>query len=231
MNKFIFAAVLLPLLGMGNPVEKEFLGKAAEEIVQAGRFLNDNGLCPATSGNFSIRLGPDLFAITVSGKHKGELCTDDVMLVNLQGMAQHSSKKPSAETAIHTVIYSLMENVGAILHTHSVSGTVLSRILAPKTSIVTEGYEMHKALGIPTHESRVEIPIFENSQDYPTLAAEIAEYIRNHPKIYGFYLRGHGLYTWGKDMKEAKIRVETFEFLFDCELKTAFIKNSFIIDN
>lgn len=212
---FLSLIFLLPLVGHADQALV-----AAEEIVEVGHFLNELGLCSATAGNFSKRVDSDLFAITVSGKHKGELTPNDVMLVNGEGKSLDSSKKPSAETALHMVVYRLFPKTGAVLHTHSVNGTVLSRLLAPKTAFVTEGYEIHKAFGIPTHESTLELPIFENSQDYPALSAEIAAYLETHPQVFGFFLRSHGLYTWGKDIKEAKIRTEAFEFLFDCELKT-----------
>jgi methylthioribulose-1-phosphate dehydratase len=170
---------------------------------------------------FRARVDSDLIAITVSGKHKGELTTNDVMLVDTDGKSIIPGKKPSAETALHTLVYRQFSQTGAVLHTHSVNGTVLSRLLAPKKALVTEGYEIHKAFqGIKTHESTLTLPIFENSQDYIALSAEIDDYLQTHPQTYGFFLRGHGLYTWGKDLNEAKIRTEAFEFLFACELKT-----------
>lgn len=195
--------------------------QAAEEIVSVGQFLNQMGLCPATSGNISIRLDEGLAAVTVSGKHKGELTADDVMRVDLQGKAYHTNKKPSAETLLHTLLYTLFDDVNAVIHTHSLSGTVLSRRVAPASAIATEGYEIHKAFrGITTHESTLIFPIFENSQDLPALAAEIGQYLEEHPSIYGFLLRGHGFYVWGKDMKEAKIRAEALEYLLECELRS-----------
>jgi methylthioribulose-1-phosphate dehydratase len=223
MKTIAILSIMIPLLGVG---QESPIVKAAEEIVQVGHFLNELGLCSATAGNFSSRINSDLFAITVSGKHKGELTADDVMLVNGEGKSIDGLKKPSAETALHMVVYRLFSRVGAVLHTHSVNGTVLSRLIAPKTAIVTEGYEIHKAFGIPTHESTMELPIFENSQDYPALSAEIAAYLESHPEVFGFFLRGHGLYTWGKDIKEAKIRTEAYEFLFDCELKSILIQRN-----
>ena len=193
--------------------------QAANEIVDAGKFLNQANLCPATTGNLSIKLDSDLIAITVSGRHKGELTPEDVMLVDSEGKSLTPSKKPSAETLLHTMIYQVVENAGAVLHHHTADGTVLSRIL-PDT-FKTEGYEIHKVFpNIKTHDSEVVIPIFENSQDYPTLANEIAEYLKAHPQTYGFLLRGHGFTTWGRDMKETRMRVEAFEYLFECELKT-----------
>lgn len=194
--------------------------KAAEDIVNAGRFLNEWRLCPATSGNISVRVEPELVAITASGKHKGELTTDDILLVDLEGKVQNSSKKPSAETLLHTSLYALFPDVGAVLHNHSLNGTLLTLRNSTADTLVTEGYEIHKALrGITTHESTVNIPIFENSQDMVALAAEVVAYLKTHPQTYGYLIRGHGFYTWGKDMKEAKIRVEAFEYIFECELR------------
>ncbi len=194
--------------------------QAAEEIVEAGSFLNRLGLCPATSGNLSRRLEEQFVVVTASGKHKGELTSEDVLIVDLEGKSQGGTKKPSAETLLHTAIYALFKDVGAVLHTHSLNGIVLTRIMPSEKMLVTEGYEIHKAFpGIKTHDSRVEIPIFENSQDIATMAAEVTAYLQEHPHVYGFLIRGHGFYTWGRDMKEAKIRVEAFEHLFETELK------------
>jgi len=193
---------------------------AAEEIVEAGVFLNRFGLCPATSGNFSRKLEEDRIAVTVSGKHKGHLTPDDVLVVDLKGVVHDSSKKSSAETLLHTTLYTLFKDAGAVLHTHSLNGIVLTRLMPSEKTLVTEGYEIHKAFpGIRTHESRLEIPVFENSQDMIAMAAEVTAYLQEHPNTYGFLIRGHGLYTWGRDMNEAKIRIEAFEHLFEAELK------------
>lgn len=194
--------------------------RAAEEIVEAGVFLNRFGLCPATSGNLSRRLDEQSAAVTASGKHKGELTAEDILIVDFNGNAQGSAKKPSAETLLHTAIYALFNEVGAVLHTHSLNGTVLTRLKPSQKALVTEGYEIHKVFpGIKTHESRLEIPIFENSQDIAAMASEISAYLPEHPNVHGFLIRGHGFYTWGRDMKEAKNRVEAFEYLFETELK------------
>ena len=202
------------------------LKTAAEEIMHAGAFLNQAGLCPATSGNISVRVSDDVIALTVSGKHKGELGPDDIMLVNLEGVPQNSSKKPSAETLLHTMIYNSCGDVGAILHTPSPNGTILTLLVEPDLYWSVQGYEIQKAFkGVTTHESTLQIPIFENSQDIRTLSQEIASYLKKNPKTYGFLIRGHGLYTWGQDMKEAKIRSEAFEYLFECDLTLRALKN------
>lgn len=195
------------------------------EIIEAGRFLYARGWSPATSSNYSIRLTASQALLTVSGKHKGQLGPDDVLATDLAGNSLEPGKKPSAETLLHTQLYSWRPEIGAVLHTHSVNATVLSR-LTPGDSIEFEDYELQKAFsGVSTHESRVLVPIFDNDQDIARLAAKVQPWLEAHPDCVGYLIRGHGLYTWGARMSDALRQIEAFEFLFECELKTRAILN------
>ena len=192
----------------------------AQEIIDAGRFLYGRGWSPATSSNYSTRLSPTEALLTVSGKHKGQLGPDDVLATDLSGNSLEPGKKPSAETLLHTQLYRWRPEIGAVLHTHSVNATVLSR-LTPGDFIEFEDYELQKAFsGVTTHESRVCVPIFDNDQDIARLAAKVQPWLQAHPDCGGYLIRGHGLYTWGARMSDALRQIEAFEFLFECELKT-----------
>jgi len=196
--------------------------EAVQEIIHAGVALHQMRLCPATAGNFSRKIDERLIAITVSGKHKGELTADDVILIDYKGMPQGTSKKPSAETLLHTVLYAMYPDIGAVLHTHSSNAIILSRLVG--FQLITEGYEIHKIFdGIRTHESTIEFPVFENSQNYIALSAEVTDYLKEHPMPHAILLRGHGVYVWGTTMKEALNRVEALENLFECEVKLRLI--------
>ena len=195
------------------------------EIIEAGRFLYARGWSPATSSNYSTRLTASQALLTVSGKHKGQLGPGDVLATDLAGNSLEPGKKPSAETLLHTQLYSWRPDIGAVLHTHSVNATVLSR-LTPGDSIEFEDYELQKAFsGVSTHESRVLVPIFDNDQDIARLAAKVQPWLEAHPDCVGYLIRGHGLYTWGARMSDALRQIEAFEFLFECELKTRAILN------
>lgn len=197
----------------------------AQQIVDAGRFLYGRGWSPATSSNYSTRLSPSEALLTVSGKHKGQLGLDDVLATDLAGNSLEPGKKPSAETLLHTQLYSWRAEIGAVLHTHSVNATVLSRLTA-QDFIEFEDYELQKAFsGVSTHESRVRVPIFDNDQDIARLAAKVQPWLDAHPDCVGYLIRGHGLYTWGAQMSDALRQIEAFEFLFECELKTRSIMN------
>ncbi|MFJ4197307.1 methylthioribulose 1-phosphate dehydratase [Pseudomonas sp. NPDC089534] len=197
----------------------------AQQIIDAGRFLYGRGWSPATSSNYSARLSPTEALLTVSGKHKGQLGQDDVLATDLAGNSLEPGKKPSAETLLHTQLYVWRPDIGAVLHTHSVNATVLSR-LTPGDFIDFEDYELQKAFsGVSTHESRVRVPIFDNDQDIARLAAKVQPWLDAHPDCVGYLIRGHGLYTWGAQMSDALRQIEAFEFLFECELKTRSLLN------
>ena len=190
-----------------------------DQIIEAGRFLYQRGWVPATSGNFSARLDRERAAITVSGGHKGRLTRDDLMTIDLDGRAVTPGKKPSAETLLHTTLYRFFPESGAVLHTHSVNGTVLSKTIAPGQNLCLTDYEMLKAFeGVATHTERMTIPIFDNTQDMTALSRKLLALLERDASFAGFLIRGHGLYTWGADMDTALRHVEAFEFLFECEI-------------
>ncbi|MAL98884.1 methylthioribulose 1-phosphate dehydratase [Hydrocarboniclastica marina] len=194
--------------------------QAAQALVDAGRFLYGRGWSPATSSNYSARIDAEHIAITVSGRHKGQLKAGDVMVVDLDGRPVQSATRASAETALHTVLYGLFTDIGAVIHTHSLAATVLSRALQDRTEIVLQDYELQKAFpGHETHESQVRLPIFENSQDIASLAEETRQFFAENMEYPGYLIRGHGLYTWGASVEDCLRHTEALEFLLACELE------------
>lgn len=205
----------MPILQTESFIER------AEELRAVGRFFHSRNWAPATSGNYSARVDDDNIAVTVSGAHKGELTEKEIMVVNLEGeriASFHLGQRSSAETLLHTSVYQEDTSVGSVLHSHSVISTVTSRMAGE--SVVLEGYELLKAFpGIDTHHTRLTVPVFNNQQDIPKLMAEVTAY-RAHAEVFaGYLIRGHGLYSWGKNVAEARRCIEAFEFLFECELK------------
>ena len=190
-----------------------------EQIIQAGQFLYARGWSPATSSNYSARLLTDQVLLTVSGKHKGQLSVEDILATDLQAQSLEPNKKPSAEALLHTQLYNWQANIQAVLHTHSVNATVLSR-LEQSSTIEFCDYELQKAFaGISSHEQPLLVPIFANDQNMPRLAKRVQTWLDNHPDCQGYLIRGHGLYTWGASMADALRQIEAFEFLLECELK------------
>jgi methylthioribulose-1-phosphate dehydratase len=197
------------------------------ELIAIARWIGDRGWCPATGGNFSLRLENNLCLVTASGVDKANLQEDDFLVVQLTGEIQVGNKKPSAETLLHTALYALSEEIGAVLHTHTVAATVLSN-LVKANNLQVRGYEMQKALSnITTHETTVNIPILNNNQNISQLAEELQQRWLTDTFNYGFLVRGHGLYAWGKDLPQAKRHLEGIEFLLSCQLNQMLLEANY----
>jgi methylthioribulose-1-phosphate dehydratase len=107
-----------------------------------------------------------------------------------------------------------------VLHTHSIWSNIISG--ANQNGLWIEGHEMLKGLdGVTTHEHREWLPVIDNSQDMPNLARTVERVLYEQPRAHGFLLRRHGLYTWGRDLAEAKRHVEIFEYLLEVTGRTA----------
>lgn len=185
------------------------------ELIDAGRELYRMGMVPATSGNFSARMSDGNIAITVSGRHKGKLTTQDIMLVDAAGQS-YDERRPSAETLLHVQIYRRFADAAFVLHPHSVHATLLSRLR--DDCVVLQDYELLKAFpGVDTHNCEVRVPIFDNDQDIARLAAAVDAGLSDATP--GYLIRGHGFYTWGNGIEDALRHVEAFEFLFECEIR------------
>jgi methylthioribulose-1-phosphate dehydratase len=194
----------------------------ADQVAETARWAARKGWAPATSTNYSVRLpdeaAPAICAITMSGIDKEQLNPDSVLAVDDQGHPVNGERlRPSAETLLHLMLYR-RRNIGAVLHTHSVAGALLSRLAEMEGYVSLSGWELLKGLeGIDRHDCEVRLPIFQNSQNMAQLAAHIAPRLPDTETCYGFLLAGHGLYVWGKTLPDATRHLEVFEYLLQCE--------------
>jgi len=200
-----------------NQPASESLSGVAHDLAEIGRGFYYRGWVLGTSGNFSavINREPLRLAITSSSVDKSTLAAEHILEIDVDGNVLAGSGRSSAETPLHLAVVRL-RGAGAVLHTHSVWSNILSDAHFGDGGFSIEGYEMLKGLdGVTTHEHREWLPIIENSQDMKELAVSVEATLNEHPRSHGFLLRRHGLYTWGRDIAEAKRHVEIFEFLME----------------
>lgn len=189
------------------------------QMAEVIRHYNAKGWSPATSTNYSFKDESGQIWVSRSGVDKAAFHQDDFITVDSEGIAtgEFKSIKPSAETLIHCVLYSLFPNVKVILHSHSVYPVILSSLV--DDFITFEGYEVQKGFaGETTHESKVAIPVFDNTQDMEQFRDEL-----NLKKVllqhHSFVMRKHGTYAWGTSLFEAKRHLESLEYLSQCEVE------------
>lgn len=186
-------------------------------LAEIGRSFYHRGWVFGTSGNFSAVVSerPLRLAITPTGLDKGALDADQFLEIDEAARVVSGKGLPSAETGLHLAIVRT-RGAGAVLHTHSLWSTLLSDNFSGDGAVALEGFEMLKGLrDVRTHEHREILPIFENSQDIARLAEQVEALLSRDPSVHGFLLRRHGLYTWGKDLAEAKRHIEILEFLLE----------------
>jgi methylthioribulose-1-phosphate dehydratase len=206
---------------MNEPIKKQeettSSSAIAVTLAELGRYFYDRGWVLGTSGNFSAVIQPEplRLAITASGVDKGALTAGQILQIDADARVVAGAGRPSDEARLHTAVVRL-RGAQAVLHTHSVWSTILSEAHASAGGVSVAGYEMLKGLaGVKTHEHREWLPIIENSQDMPALAGAVEQTLETHADAHGFLLRGHGLYTWGDSLAEAKRHVEILEFLLE----------------
>ena len=192
------------------------LAQIAPQIAELARQCYARGWMPGTSGNISavVEREPLRLAITTSGLDKGALTPGQIIEIDGRGTVVGGSGRPSAEASLHLAIVH-SRGAGAVLHTHSIWSTILSEATT-EDGLAIQGYEMLKGLGgVGTHEHREWVPILDNTQDWAAAAPRVEAVLAQQPDAHGVLIRGHGLYTWGRDLDEAKRHGETLEFLFE----------------
>jgi methylthioribulose-1-phosphate dehydratase len=210
-----------------DAIAARHFGTCADRVAEVARTLAAKGWTPATSSNFSMRVDADHAAITISGRDKGKLGRDDIMLIDLEGRPVGIEARPSAETALHTQVYRRWPEVNAVLHTHSRTQSVASRLFAPEGVVRLQGWELQKAIsGCHSHDSVLEIPVFPNTQHMPELVAQVDAWLDAGKPLHAYLIDGHGIHAWGRDMAESERHLEALEFLLGCELDLRILRSS-----
>ena len=177
--------------------------------------IHRRGWCDGTGGNFSCVLEADPIRLLMapSGVHKGSVSPIDLIQVNREGHVALGNGKASAETALHLEIVKTC-GAGAVLHTHSHAGTLLSQWACRQGRLELSGLEMLKGLdGIKTHDCSVDVPVLANNQNLSELSAQARPLLRDAP--HGLLIAGHGLYAWGRNLGSAMRHLEILEFLLE----------------
>jgi len=196
----------------------------ATALTDAMADIHRRGWCDGTGGNFSCLLQRDPLRLLMapSGVDKGSVNARDLIQVDGNGHVVAGQGNASAETALHLEIVHTC-SAGAVLHTHSQAGTLLSQWAMERTSstdtvehttLELKDLEMLKGLdGLKTHACSIHIPVLANDQDLLALAQRARPLLPGAP--HGVLIAGHGLYAWGRNLGSALRHLEILEFLLE----------------
>lgn len=161
------------------------------------RMLYDRNLTVSAGGNMSVRLDDEYILITPSGRNKGALAPEDMIVVSMDGEALGDAK-PSIETGMHLGIYRNNPDAGAVIHCHPLNCIALTMKGRVRTDLTPEGVLL---LG-----------------DVPTVGymtpgtKELADAVAAHAASKAILLTRHGAVTVGHDLQQAFDRMEELEF-------------------
>lgn len=174
-------------------------GKKKKELCRICHLLYQKDLVTATDGNVSMQAEEGFILLTPSGKHKGMLEPEEILVLDGDGAVREGSGRPSKEYPMHRAVYEQRPEVNAVIHTHPVYTTAFA--LAGRNLPNDYLIEMPMMLG-RTALAPFALPGTKE------MAEAVKPYLEECSAI---LLKNHGALTMGKDLTEAYCRMEVME--------------------
>ena len=160
----------------------------AEKLARAVSQLYEGDLITPTGGNVSCRWEEN-FLVTPSGKNKGSLLPEDMLLVDQKGKVLCGEGRPSIEVAMHLAIYQAQQHINAVIHDHALSPLLVGACQLPLTPVALETCPFQELPRLPFYPPGSE-----------QLAREAAMSMGRGRAV---LLTNHGALTGGGSLEEA----------------------------
>lgn len=169
-----------------------------ERVVAAGRQMLERGFTEGTSGNVSMRVDEGAL-ITPSSVPYLEIRPDDVILMDLDGNVLEGERVPSVEHKVHLECYKRRTNVGAVIHSHPIVGSIFASARQALPAFLDE-------FGVYIGEEvRVAEWGLSGSQE---IADQVADALGEHNAA---FIASHGMVAVGRDLDHALLNTARVE--------------------
>ncbi|MCL4459758.1 MAG: class II aldolase/adducin family protein [Chloroflexi bacterium] len=176
--------------------ETSLIEAQKDELARIARRAYERGLVTGTGGNVSVRIpGTAQLLITASGVSLGDMTTDNIITVDLDGnpAEQKGQSRPSMETAFHAAIYRLRPDVGAVIHLHPPHATAYS-LRGTELPLVTSSAQGALKL----------VPCIDYAPAGSTQLRELViEAVQKYGGLRALLMKKHGILTMGTDLTMA----------------------------
>ena len=173
--------------------------RISEDIIECGKRLYHKGYVAANDGNISVKINDREILATPTGKSKGFLKAEELVLLDSKGEILAGHNKPSTEILMHLAIYDERPDVRAVVHAHPVYATGFATSNVGLQDCVLA--EIVTTLG--------SIPLVPYATPSTSeLADSIRPFIRHADAC---LLANHGVVTCGKDVLDAYYKLERVE--------------------
>lgn len=184
---------------------------ARRMIVEVGRHLHQRGYVASNDGNISCKVSENTLWTTPTGVSKGFLTEDMLVKTDMEGRVLEGRMEPSSELRMHLRVYRENSRLEAVVHAHPLFATTFACAgMALDSRILPEGVVQ---LGVVPC-APFAMPGTEEVPD------SIAPYVRAYNAV---LLGNHGALTWGEDLMQAYMRMESVEFYAQVILYSKYI--------
>jgi L-fuculose-phosphate aldolase len=172
-------------------------------VLKTAQMLEEKGLVIGSSGNVSMSTkngnGKEVIAITPSGRYYESMNPEDIVIIDFNGVCIEGEYEPSTEKMLHIGIYKARKDIHAIVHSHSIYGSIVS-VSGMDIPVVTE--DQVECLGggikLATYALHGSAKLVEN----------VISALGNRNAV---IMANHGTLCVGKNVKEAFINCEMLE--------------------
>ncbi|HEX5236167.1 MAG TPA: class II aldolase/adducin family protein [Silvibacterium sp.] len=188
-------SVLPPSLTSINRTEREL----CRQLTRFSRWMYRLGFAPGTSGNLSVRLDATHILATPTGCSKALLRPRDMVIVDPDGHLLSGTRNVTSEIGMHLAVYRARPDVNAVIHAHP----------PLSTGFASCGLALDEPLCAEIIMTLGSIPL----APYATtgtdeVGASLQPFLRDYDAI---LMANHGLVTYGKDLLDAFMKMETCE--------------------
>jgi len=170
-------------------------------VAWACRILAMDGHVDLTLGHVSARSrDDDVYYMKCKDLGLDEVTPDDILTVDMDGNKVGDEGELHLEAALHTEVYKVRPDVGAVVHTHPPFTTALSGTMAPLE------YVSHDAVLFPDG-----LGVFEETPELITLPEQGKAVAKALGARRAVLMRNHGVLVVGQDVPWAVLAALTLE--------------------
>ncbi len=179
-----------------------------EDVCRFGKLLHQRHYVAATDGNLSVRLDHETVLCTPTMISKGMMEPEDLVLVDMSGRRMAGRRNVSSEIAMHLLIYKLRPDVHGVVHAHPPTATGYAAAGLPLNQALVS--EIVIALGC--------IPLARYATPGTAELTQALEPLI--PNFDAVLMANHGVVTYGGDLLQAYMKMETVEHFASITLVT-----------
>ncbi len=183
--------------------------EAKRKLIDAALILDDAGLGDFTRGHVSVRVPGDdgHFFMKPHSFGLDELTMENIVTCDMAGVKVAGAGRRHSEVFIHSEIFKVRPDVGAIIHAHPKYSVAFSTLDVPLLPLSQAGSEFHDGVGVYADT----IDLIRS----PETGARVAQALGKHKAV---LLQGHGVTVVGRTLEECVILCMSLENACEIQL-------------